>query len=584
MNSSATPTSTRSYPEPRALWLLRGPEPGAWEALAAGGFPQLTRRLLAARGFRDAAAAGDFLRAGASGFHAPDRMPGVQDACARIETALRQGERVAVLGDYDVDGITSSVLLAKLFGLLKIPHEVYIPDRVSEGYGPNVNALRALKARGASVVVTVDCGTTAFAEALEAKALGLDLIVTDHHLCTGALPEALAIVNPAAREGYPYPALGGVGVAFKFAQALLARLEHPRAPEFLDHMLELVALGTVCDVAPLDGENRCLVREGLKRLREGRWLGLRSLAAAAGVDLKDADAGQLGFQLGPRLNAGGRVALASLGVRLLMSKDAAESRALAAELESLNRERRELEKTILEAAVLRAEGLLAEGRRTLVLWDETWHPGVVGLAASRLLERFHRPVFVFSVQGPLAKGSGRSRAPFHLVDALEACRETLVRFGGHAVAAGATVEAAALPAFAEAFERQAAGLQGEDFRGRREADLEVRFAEIGEDWPGQLEAFEPHGLRNPRPLFWAKGLKLGAGSRTVGADGAHLKLELTQGSAAMAGVAFGFGAKAAELKAAASLEALFHVEWNVWNGRRSLQIQVKDLRPEEAGL
>jgi len=581
VSTKGKPLPAPSSPEAlRPRWRLRQAPEGAEAALRLSGlFPGRLCQLLAVRGHRDPQAAAAFLQAGPASVHPPLLLWGMREAVDRLERAFRQGEKVAVLGDYDVDGITSTVLLLKLFSLLGLPCEAWIPDRIKEGYGPNTAALTGLRSRGAAVVVTVDCGISAVAEAEAARALGLDLIITDHHVAGAALPSALAVVNPKTSPQYPYDMLGGVGVAYKLAQALLERLQHPRRDDFLDHMLELVALGTICDVAPLDGENRALVKAGLERLRQGRWLGLRSLAQAASVDLKEADAGAVGFYLGPRLNAGGRIGDAMAGVRLLLCKDPAESRAWGAQLDAANVERQALEKGVLEQALPQAEAAVARGDKALVLWSDDWHPGVVGLAASRLLERFGRPTFVFGVREGLAKGSARSRRPFHLVRALEACAAHLLKFGGHEVAAGATLQAGDLPAFAEAFVAQAAALTEEDLRPLIEADLELGLDEVDPDLMGQLAAMEPHGMKNPRPLFLARGLSLGAGSKRVGGDGAHLKLDLAQGRHRFGGIAFRQGPRLEALAAAGALDALFHLGWNEWNGRRSIQLEVKDLRP-----
>jgi single-stranded-DNA-specific exonuclease len=328
----------------------------------------------------------------------------------------------------------------------------------------------------------------------------------------------------------------------------------------------------------LDGENRALVREGLARLRQARWQGLRCLGDVAGVKLATADAGSVGFYLGPRLNAGGRVSDAGLGVRLLLSKDAEECRALAQELDALNRQRQDLEKAVLAQAETAAREQIAAGSASLVLWSEDWHPGVVGLAASRLLERFQRPVFVFGIKDGLAKGSARCRKPFHLVDALQACSAHLLKFGGHEVAAGATADPAALPAFRAAFDAQAQRLSAEERRPVLQADLELTLAEADEKALAQLSAFEPHGMKNPKPLFLARGLSL-ASAKRMGADGSHLRLSLRQGSASVQAVAWRMGARLEALQAEPSLDALFHLEMNEWNGRRNLQWELKDLRP-----
>ena len=575
-----TPLPTPSSPEPgRPRWRLRPRDAGAEARLRQDGrFGRLASALLAARGLVDPDEAAAFLAPPKGGLHAPLLLDGMAAAVERLARARREGEKVAIYGDYDVDGVTSTVLLVKLFSLLGMAHEAYIPDRLKEGYGPNAAALEGLKRRGAAVAVTVDCGISALAEADAARACGLDLIITDHHVAGPALPAALAVVNPTLSPDYPYAMLAGVGVAYKLAQALLEALDHPQRETFLDHMLELVALGTVCDVAPLDGENRILVREGLARLRQGRWLGLRSLADAASVKLTEADAGMLGFYLGPRLNAGGRIGDAMAGVRLLLSKDGVESRALAQQLNAANVERQALEKQVLDQALPLAQAAVDRGDRSLVLWSEAWHPGVVGLAASRLLERFGRPVFVFGIHAGVAKGSARARKPFHLVRALEACAGHLQRFGGHAVAAGATADPAELPGFAEAFGRQAQGLSDEDLRPVLDVDLVLELGDVDAAAMAQLQAFEPHGMKNPRPTFMAQGLRLGAGSRRVGADGSHLKLELIQKGNILGGIAFRLGPRLETLDADAPMDALFNLGWNEWHGTRSIQLEVKDLR------
>jgi single-stranded-DNA-specific exonuclease len=571
-------------PSPVELWnwKLRGAEAGLADRLAReGDFPELTAQLLAVRGYKDAASAKLFLAADPGGAHDPLKLSGMAVAVERLQRSVALREKVGILGDYDVDGVTSTALLLKLFQLLAVPCQAYIPDRMKEGYGPNRGALETLAKAGARVVVTVDCGITSVGEALAARELGLDFIITDHHVAGPVLPDALAVVNPKTSPDYPYSMLGGVGVAYKLAQALLTALEHPRKDEFLDHMLELVALGTICDVAPLDNENRALVKVGLARMRQGRWLGLRSLAKAAGVDLNTADAGQVGFYLGPRLNAGGRIGDAFLGVQLLMSKDGEESRKLAEGLNEANRERQDLEKKALEQALKMAEPELQAGAKSLVLWSEQWHPGVVGLVASRLLERSQRPVFIFAIQGSVAKGSGRSRRPFHLVDALQSFAPLLQKFGGHEFAAGATVDPANLPAFKEAFAARAAILTEADLLPELSIDLETRLSALDARAMGQIETLEPFGMKNPRPVFAAYGLRLLPSSRAVGGQGEHLKLDLQQDGTRMGGIAFRQGPRLPELAASGSVDIAFNLAWNEWQGTKSLQLEVKDIRPSQ---
>ena len=566
--------------EPRIRWLDRSPPEGVWRALALESrLPDLQCRLLCARGAADAAQARAYLE-GTSQTHEPLLLSGMPAAVARLKLAFERRDKVTIFGDYDVDGVTSTVLLAKLFGLLQIPYDYYLPNRLKEGYGPNIPALEDIRRRGAAVVVTVDCGVTALAEARAAKAMGLDYIVTDHHVAGPELPDALALVNPKTSPHYPYDMLGGVGVAYKLAQALLDELSHPRKAEFLDHMLELVALGTVCDVAPLDGENRWLVKQGLERLRQGRWLGLRCLGEAAGLRPGAIDSGSLGFVLGPRLNAGGRVGDPALGVKLLLSKEAGEARALASSLEAENKRRQAIEKEVLLAASGCAALALSAGAKALVLWGADWHPGVLGLAASRLLEKHGLPVMVGALSGPWARFSGRSRRPFNLVQALQACASHLSKFGGHEFAAGATVAAADLDAFKAAFLARAEDLRPEDRAAILSIDAWVGFPELTPLAMEYLEAMEPFGIKNPRPILAATGLRLLPACRMVGADGSHLKLALKQGEKTMEGIAFKQGARLAELGGpGAVVDAAFHLAWNDFNGKRSLQLEVRDLRP-----
>ncbi len=563
-------------------WRLRPHDADLAQQLGRDGvWPDLTAQLLVVRGYKDVPSAQRFLAADLAAAHPPMRLSGMREAVVRLQQAVALRQKVAVLGDYDVDGITSTALLLKLFQLLGLPCEAYIPDRIKEGYGPNSAALEQLHKNGAQVVVTVDCGITSVNEAATAKSLGLDLIITDHHVAGPVLPAALAVVNPKTSPDYPYSMLGGVGVAYKLAQALLTELQHPRKDEFLDHMLELVALGTICDVAPLDDENRALVKAGLQRMRQGRWMGLRSLATAAGVELASADAGQVGFYLGPRLNAGGRIGDAFLGVKLLMTKDPEESKRLAENLNEENKERQSLEKKALEQALVMAKAELASGAKSLVLWSEDWHPGVVGLVASRILERTQRPTFAFAVQDGIAKGSGRSRRPFHLVDALQSFAPLMKKFGGHEFAAGASVDPANLPAFRAAFAQRAAMLSEADLRPELDIDLVAKFSALDAKAMRQIEALEPFGMKNPRPVFAAYGVRMLPGCRAVGGQGEHLKLDLEQNGTRMGGIAFRQGPRLAELKGAASIDVAFSLGWNEWQGTKSLQLEVKDLRPSE---
>ena len=422
------------------------------------GLPEAVARLLAARDV-DPDAVPDFLDPTLRRFLPdPSHLKDMDAAVTRMTQAVQEGERIVVFGDYDVDGATSSALLLRFFRAVGGNIDVYIPDRRKEGYGPNTAALLKLKADGAAVVVTVDCGVTAFEPLAEAKRAGLDTIVIDHHMAEITLPEAVAVVDPnRIDDDSPHKQMAAVGVAFLLAVGVNRRLREAgwyagagRAEPDLRQWLDLVALGTVCDVVPLTGVNRALVRQGLKVMAERRNIGLAALADVAG--LKEVPgAYHLGFLLGPRVNAGGRVGQANLGARLLSSDDPHEVGALALRLDEFNAERRAIEREVLDQAIARVEGLYGPDRRglpaALVVESEGWHVGVIGIVASRLVERYGRPAFVIGLDGDLGKGSGRSVRGVDLGAAVIAARQAglLVNGGGHAMAAGLTVTREALP-------------------------------------------------------------------------------------------------------------------------------------------
>ena len=560
-------------------WVFRdGAEDGASRLGAELGISALLARVLTGRRMTDSAGARAFMESSLSQCHPPLLLSGMKAGVERAMLALRERQKIVIYGDYDVDGVTSTALLMKLFKLLGATVSYFIPDRMKDGYGPNVAAFERLRAEGASLLITVDCGINAVKEAEAAKKIGLDLIITDHHVPGPELPTAIAVINPKTSPGYPYDMLGGVGVAYKFAQALLEALAEPRKDEFLDHMLELVALGTVCDVAPLDGENRALVSEGIKRLKQGRWMGLRSLCKAAGIEPAAVDSGQIGFALGPRLNAGGRVNDAALGVQLLLSKDPDECRALAGRLNQENRRRQDIEKEVVAEAQLQAAERLAAGDRALVLWREGWHPGVIGLAASRVQEKTGRPTIVISVQDSLGKGSGRSRRPFHLVKALEEAKDLLLKFGGHEFAAGLTVDAKNLEALRERINAVALR-EISDAQLLPELDLDCwcQLSEINAELMAQMTQLQPFGLKNPRPVFAARGCVLLPGTRPVGADGSHLKVSLRQGVVSFSGIAFRQAESYKALNNNKPVDIAFSPDWNEYNGQRSLQLEIKDM-------
>jgi single-stranded-DNA-specific exonuclease len=564
----------------RRRWVeARGDGDGAGRLAAALGLHPLAARVLAARDLADPARAEAFLAARLEDLPDPFSMRGMDAAVARIVRAIEAGERVACYGDYDVDGVTSTALLSGLLRAVGAEVVTYVPHRLVEGYGLNEAAVAKLAAQGVSLLVTLDCGITAAPEVRAASALGVDTVVVDHHTVPVELPAAAAILNPhQAGCGYPSKDLAAVGVTFALAMALRRRLRERgrfegRAEPNLKDALDLVALGTVADVVPLVGANRILVRAGLEVLGRTRRPGLRALKRVAGIpEGVPVGAGQVGFRLAPRINAAGRLDDAGRGVRLLLASDPGEAQALAEALDRENQARQELERTILAEALDDAAARVAEGARGLVLGRDGWHAGVVGIVAARVAERFHRPTVLVALGAGAGKGSGRSIDGFHLYDALAACAGHLVRFGGHRHAAGVTVDRERLPAFRAAFEAHARERLGDDdLVPRCRIDGWVGERDVTERAAEDLARLGPFGAGHPEPVFALRGDA--ARARTVGANGAHLKLALGRLDA----IGFGLGDRLAAC--AGPVEAAFTVGFDEWDGARRLQLRLRDVRP-----
>ncbi len=541
----------------------------------------LAARVLAARGHADPAAAEAFLSARLADLPDPFAMKGMEAAVARIARALEAGERIACYGDYDVDGVTSTALLCGFLRAAGADVITYTPHRLVEGYGLNREAVVRLAAQGVRLLVTLDCGITSVEEVRAAAELGVDTVVVDHHTVPVELPAAAAILNPHQPGcGYPSKELAAVGVTFALAMALRRRLREAgrfgaRRPEpNLKDALDLVALGTVADVVPLVGANRILVRWGLEVLTRSRRPGVRALLSVAGVAAgTPVTAGQVGFRIAPRINAAGRLDDAGRGVRLLLSEDPAEARSLAEELDRENQARQEIERRILDQALADAVARVGEGVRGLVLARDGWHAGVVGIVASRVVERFHRPAVLIAMDDAGGKGSGRSIEGFHLYDALSACSGHLARFGGHRHAAGVTVERAALAPFRAAFEAYAAAhVADDDLVPRCRIDGWLEDGDVTERAAEELARLGPFGAGHPEPVFALRGAA--ARARTVGAGGTHLKLSLGRGLDA---IGFGMGDRLA-LCADGPVEAAFTVGFDEWDGTRRLQLRLKDVR------
>ncbi len=552
---------------------------GAASRLAGAlGLHPLAARALAARGLADPVLASRFLSPRLEDLPDPFTMKGMEGAVTRIVRAVEEGQRIACYGDYDVDGVTSTVLLSGFLRSAGADVTTYIPHRLVEGYGLNGGAVERLAEGGVNLIVTLDCGITSVEEVAGAARRGVDVVVVDHHTVPVELPAASAILNPhQAGCAYPSKHLAAVGVTFNLTLALRRRLRERgrfgagRPEPNLKEALDLVALGTVADVVPLVEVNRILVRFGLVELGRARRPGVRALLRVAGVATGEVTASQVGFRLAPRVNAAGRLDDAGRGVRLLSATDPAAADALAEELDRENRARQEIERIMLEEALADAAARVAGGARGLVLSRPGWHPGVVGIVAARVVERFHRPAVLVGVAGGVGKGSGRSIAAFHLHDALAACAGNLLKFGGHRHAAGVTISPEAIPAFREAFERHAASvLREDDLVPRTRIDGWVDPATLDDRAATDLERLAPFGPGNPEPVFGIRARPSRA--RQVGAAGVHLKLVLADRDA----IAFQMGDRLP--LCAGTVEAAVSLGFDDWDGMRRLQLRVRDLR------
>ncbi len=561
-------------------WELQPEAEGAASLAAALGCHPLVAQVLWRRGVQSAEDADRFLKPTLADLPDPALLKGIEPAVERIVRALETGERITAYGDYDVDGVTSTTLLVAFLRACGADVDYYVPHRLAEGYGLNLDAVARLAARGTRLLVTLDCGVTAVAEIDEAIRLGVEVVVVDHHTTPAELPRATAILNPW-QPGCTYPTrhLCAVGVTFLLCAALRRALRDRgffaggRREPNLKSFLDLVAVGTVADVVPLTAANRLLVRSGLEVLARTPRHGLRALKRVAGLPVEGPiTAGQIGFRLGPRINAAGRLDDAGRAVELLLCEDPVRADALARELDAANAERQGLERAISDEALAMARA--RPDAKGLVLWGEGWHPGVVGIVASRIVEKTHRPVVVIGVDPAtgIGKGSGRSIEAFHLYDALATCSQHLVRFGGHKHAAGVTIERDALPAFAEAFERFAAArLAPEDLVPRCRIDGELDTAEIAPAFCESLEMLAPFGAGNPEPVFSLRHVN--ARGRVVGEK--HLKLTLPD-APFVDTIGFGLGERLPEL--AGSVDLAFTMAFDEYRGERRLQLKLRHLR------
>ena len=559
-------------------WVIRGaPDDARVEGLSrALNLPMALAALLVQRGYHTPDAAATFLRPDLDRLIDPFQLPDMSRAVELLAGAVRRGEGILVHGDYDVDGQCASALLTRTLraaGARVIP---FVPHRVRDGYDFGPAGLAAAQEHRAAVIVTCDCGTTAHEAVARAKAAGHTVIITDHHL-PGALPPADAIVNPRREDGNgAYRDFCGAGVAFKLAQGLVGELGLPSNLPY--YLLDLVALATVADIVPLTGENRILVKSGLKLLADSPWPGVRALVETVGLAGKAIRAGHVGFILAPRLNATGRIADAMDGLKLLLSDDAEEARELARQLETINTRRQAMDQEILAQAVGRVEREVdLQDAYGLVLAQDGWHPGVIGIVASRLVERFGRPTILVALEGDEGRGSGRSIPGFDLHAALVSCAPHLARFGGHTMAAGLTVRRERLDDFRLAFNAVARGaLEPDDLVPTQRIDLLVALDQLDLRLERLLQALEPCGSGNPAPVFGAAGVKA-RDPKVVGAN--HLRFVLDDGTSRLPAIGFDWADRVEGDWAAGPVDVAFRLDRDDWMGDATLQARVVHIRP-----
>jgi single-stranded-DNA-specific exonuclease len=546
------------------------------------GLHPLAARVLAHRGYASPESAAAFLTDGLGDLPNPFLLKGLRAAVLRVCDAIRSGQRITLYGDFDVDGVCSTALLALFLRELGANVSTYIPNRLGEGYGLNLAAIETLTQQGTRVLITLDCGTTSVAEVSRANALGLDVIVIDHHSIPSQLPPALAVINPH-QPGCEYPTrhLCAAGVAFNFCLGLRKELRdqgffQQRCEPNLRSMLDLAALATVADVVPLTGANRILVKHGLEEIARAARPGIRALKEVAGISAGPVSTGQVGFRLGPRINAAGRLHDASLGLQLLCAESLEAARPLAQSLDAANVERQRIEQEILAQALRQVEQ--HNQTKALVLHSELWHPGVIGIVASRVVERFHRPTVLVAVKEGIGRGSARSIDGFHLVSALQECADHLLKYGGHRQAAGLSIEASRLSAFSQAFAAVAAQkLTDEDIVPRCRVDAVVSLSELSPEAAKGIEVLAPFGPGNPEPVF--ASCDLAARSQVVASKregrAGHLKLRFD--SAPRLG-AIGFGMADQLPLAQQKVDLAYQLSIEQWNGLEQLSLRLKALR------
>lgn len=567
-------------------WLMATPVAEREVCARQWGVPPLVAQLLLNRGLTTDGPAATFLAPQLKHLSSPQLLPGAMGAADRIVKAIHAGEKIVLYGDYDVDGTTGVAILWHMLTRAGADVSFYVPHRIDEGYGLNLEALRRHVADGAGLIISVDCGITAVDEAAALRQAGVGLIITDHHVPHAVLPDVEFIVHPTVGGAYPNPNLCGSGVAFMLAWAVAQKLSGSERVEssfrtLLVDLLPLAALGTIADVVPLVGENRIIARHGLEGLSSSRLPGVRALIDSAGLRGEKIDDYHVGFKLAPRINAAGRMGHARLAVELFTRADADRGREIAAYLEEHNRARQSVERKIFKSArgLIDERNLASDARRAIVLASSSWHSGVIGIVAARLVEHYVRPTILIALSGGVGQGSGRSVPALDLGSALAACDEHLVSYGGHAMAAGLRIAEDRVASFTERFVEVANNrLTGDDLVPRLRLDAEVRLDELALATVEHIRGLGPFGIGNPKPKLATDWIELAAEPRCVGKAQDHLQASFTQNGLQMKAIGFGLGSIIEELKYHRRCRVAFEPIINDFNGRRSVEMQMLDLQ------
>jgi single-stranded-DNA-specific exonuclease len=539
--------------------------------------PRSVVRVLNNRGFISFEKIREFLNPNTNQLHDPFLIRDMEPAVNRIITALREREEILIFGDYDVDGITSVSMLYLFLKDLCGQVSFYIPDRATEGYGISTAGIKEAQKKGASLIISVDCGITSVDEVEFARKHGIDVIVSDHHEPGEVLPDAIAVLDPKRSDcEYPFKELAGVGVAYKLAQGIVQKLELSSA--YIEKYLDLVAIGSAADIVPLIDENRVFVHVGLDRLNKDGQEGILTLIETAGLQSGNIDVGQIIYGLAPRINAVGRLGRATPAVELIITRNHIQAQKIALDLEEKNRLRKEIDnKTLLEALEKMETYFHFDHDFVVVLAGEGWHPGVIGIVASRIIEKYFRPTVMISVENGIGKGSARSIPNFDLYGALKSCSDLLLQFGGHKYAAGLTIESDKIPEFRNRFNEVASKmLKEDDLIPKIKIDDELRLDEINTELIQMLDGLAPFGPKNNKPCFVSYGLEIVGYPRIVGRN--HLKFKVRQNGTVIDTIAFNRGADIEQLQTNRYIDMIYYVEENHWMNKTSLQLNAKDFR------